>query len=533
MATPFQLPKASPVSAGASYASCKAYFYQAGTTTPISTYTTAALSVAHANPVVADANGVFAAIYVNEAVNATYRLQLKTSADVLIYDEDNIPTTLNQASLGAVLYPRTAAEIAASVTPISYVYPPGDIRRYGTNTTPGTTDMAGPLANGLLVSASHPLQLQQETYLCGSALTVPAQGQVYGYGKNSVVKKGFNGDLFTMGAQAVLRDFYIDGDGGTRTGRGVVISTGDLDEVSWRRLTRLSIINMASYCVEFTAAKAGYASMLEFCRMTTNDQVVEAVKLPDSEANNGNRFMIGCWTYGTPLIDMGGCDNMLLVGCEGAYPTMGTASKKVKMVGCRIVNNGPASRTNWTIQGTNHSITGCVSAVSTLTFNTSLFKSTFQGNSIASGTTYADTARGVIDGNLIDIQTTTYTPSWTATSGTAPAIGNGSIGGSWARIGERCAVDIKLTGGSTTTWGSAGYWNFSVPYTASRDTMGSCYIEDNSGVTTYVGVAMILSTTSVVFVATNAASAYLTYNSPIAVPATSDKVKIWIEYPIT
>lgn len=36
---------------------------------------------------------------------------------------------------------RTAAEIAAGVTPVNYSYPPLAVDRYGTNTTPGTTDM--------------------------------------------------------------------------------------------------------------------------------------------------------------------------------------------------------------------------------------------------------------------------------------------------------------------------------------------------------------------------------------------------------
>lgn len=38
-------------------------------------------------------------------------------------------------------YARTAAEIAAGVTPTNYVYAPGVVDRYGTNATPGTTDM--------------------------------------------------------------------------------------------------------------------------------------------------------------------------------------------------------------------------------------------------------------------------------------------------------------------------------------------------------------------------------------------------------
>jgi hypothetical protein len=50
-------------------------------------------------------------------------------------------TTLSQGTIGALLYPRTAAEISAGVTPTNYAYPPLYLLRYGTNTTPGTTDM--------------------------------------------------------------------------------------------------------------------------------------------------------------------------------------------------------------------------------------------------------------------------------------------------------------------------------------------------------------------------------------------------------
>lgn len=38
---------------------------------------------------------------------------------------------LTQSIIAALLYPRTAAEIAAGVTPTSYAYAPGDFRRYG------------------------------------------------------------------------------------------------------------------------------------------------------------------------------------------------------------------------------------------------------------------------------------------------------------------------------------------------------------------------------------------------------------------
>lgn len=50
-------------------------------------------------------------------------------------------TAISRSIIGQYLYPQTAAEVAAGVTPTHYYYEPGDIRRYGDNTTPGTTDM--------------------------------------------------------------------------------------------------------------------------------------------------------------------------------------------------------------------------------------------------------------------------------------------------------------------------------------------------------------------------------------------------------
>jgi hypothetical protein len=69
----------------------KWYFYQTGTTTPQSVYTTAALSTPHPNPVVADAAGKFANIYFDASL--TYRGVLKSSDDATtIYDIDPINT---------------------------------------------------------------------------------------------------------------------------------------------------------------------------------------------------------------------------------------------------------------------------------------------------------------------------------------------------------------------------------------------------------------------------------------------------------
>lgn len=94
------------------------------------------------------------------------------TAERVVTDTDTIAWDLATAgqAKAELHYARTAAEIAAGVTPTNYAYAPGDIRRYGTNTTPGTSDMTTVIANCLAVSATHRAIFQPETYLSGTQL---------------------------------------------------------------------------------------------------------------------------------------------------------------------------------------------------------------------------------------------------------------------------------------------------------------------------------------------------------------------------
>lgn len=87
----FTLPKA------ISTPGAKLTFTLTGTTTPQNTYQNEALSVAHANPVVADANGVFEPIYLDPRL-PSYRVKLETSADVLVYQVDGVPSNQNTST---------------------------------------------------------------------------------------------------------------------------------------------------------------------------------------------------------------------------------------------------------------------------------------------------------------------------------------------------------------------------------------------------------------------------------------------------
>ena len=64
---------------------------------------------------------------------------------------------------------------------------------------------------------------------------------------------------------------------------------------------------------------------------------------------------------------------------------------------------------------------------------------------------------------------TSYTPTWTS-SGTAPALNNGTLTGSYKQIGKTVFVRARLQIGSTTTTGT-GNWRFALPV-AAKDSAG-------------------------------------------------------------
>lgn len=91
MSVLFTPPRYSPMSGnGTSYPAAKLYFYETGTTTPKDTFNNPDLDPSHvnANPVIADANGLFGPIYLE---SGDYKVILKDSADSTIYTVDPQP----------------------------------------------------------------------------------------------------------------------------------------------------------------------------------------------------------------------------------------------------------------------------------------------------------------------------------------------------------------------------------------------------------------------------------------------------------
>lgn len=127
---------------------------------------------------------------------------------------------------------------------------------------------------------------------------------------------------------------------------------------------------------------------------------------------------------------------------------------------------------------------------------------------------------------------TTYTPTW---SGGSPSIGNGTLTGRYQRTGKRIDLQIQLTGGSTTNWGGATGWAFSLPVTAVSDTVyyvGIAHILD-SGTGFHTGVALINpgGTTFSINPSTAGTGGVFNSTNPITW-ATGDEIRINITYTV-
>jgi hypothetical protein len=97
----------------------KMFVYDAGTNNLRRAYTSKAYTIEHTQPIESVEGGLFPRVEVDPA-GGDYKLVIQDVNGATIYTDDNItPTsdTLTAAGIGELLYPRTAAETLASVTP--------------------------------------------------------------------------------------------------------------------------------------------------------------------------------------------------------------------------------------------------------------------------------------------------------------------------------------------------------------------------------------------------------------------------------
>lgn len=229
MATQFILPRQVKINvAGRPYAGAKAYFYQTDTETPQLVYQDSALTVPHVQPVVADDDGYFPVIWLNPDASFDYRVQILSATGSLLDDVPAVPARLISSAqiIEDVTHnldslKRTQAEIDARVTPVNS-YMPGNVLRYGTNTTPGITDMTAAIqaaidqhaAGGAPVYVPCGIYLTSILNLPNSAVATQQGFRLYGDGAYKTVfqAKNANEPIFRKALSSGSLEYAVFGD---------------------------------------------------------------------------------------------------------------------------------------------------------------------------------------------------------------------------------------------------------------------------------------------------------------------------------
>lgn len=249
------------------------FTYVAGTTTKIATYIDSSGGTQNTNPVVLDYRGE-ANVWLDNTKTYKFVLSPKDDTDPpthSIWTEDNLTAPIGLADLtqqivGKILWPQTAAESSAGVTPTNYAYIPTpirDISRYVSDNT-GATDVTAEI-NAALAAGLNELVMPAGTYKVTGALTPPSGLSWKGAGRRTKIlgAANINGIITLDGVTEVeLRDMLIDGQIATYTNSNNygVYSPANGTGVSKILLENIWVENIASSGIIFLAQTGSHSS---------------------------------------------------------------------------------------------------------------------------------------------------------------------------------------------------------------------------------------------------------------------------------
>ena len=165
--------------------SARAYFYEGGTTTPITVYRDSGLGSAHPNPLVSDGFGFFPAVFLDEA-DSFYRVRVTSSSGVLLYDDDGIPIIGPTGGGGGSETP---------VDPDSLMKTGDMMVRYGSEVRPGFVRLNGRSIGSATSGASERANSDTQAlfeYLCNTDSAIVVTG---GRGASAAADFGANKPL--------------------------------------------------------------------------------------------------------------------------------------------------------------------------------------------------------------------------------------------------------------------------------------------------------------------------------------------------
>jgi hypothetical protein len=366
------------------------------------------------------------------------------------------------------------------------------------------------------MAASTDVYIPSGIYKITSTLTIPANTALQGANRESTkILHAFNGDLINFGANAVLSDLWLAGQGSTYTGQGVVYVGTDGNQT----IQNCKIVDFAAACLYFNENAGSRSSTINLITFQTNGGTGTgnyAIVIEDTGS-----VVVGATPRKFVNIETAGFCSFFFGSSNSTYVTTSflgdlfysLSSRATFITGCRIAN-----QLALTIQGNNHTLIGC-GITPQITIQSGSDNIAIQGNSYNSLPIIDNSGNAR---NLIDVFAQAYTPTLTS-GGTAPSLGNGTITGGFTRQGATTFIVGELTLGSTTSLGTGGL-SISLPQRRwSGDTFCGGTVVMNRGGTLYTGTLQITgSVTTATLIRDTSGS--ITFNSP-AVFATGDTIR--------
>lgn len=421
-------------------------------------------------------------------------------------------------ALNPAPYPLTAAEIAAAVTPTNGGYPAGFVDRYGTNTTPGTTDMSSAIATAVSVAlnGAGAVYFGPSIYAHTSTL-VFKNGIVYQGVSNAVSILKYTGvsdgiqvnnpinsstignydirDLWLQATSANAGKANLADVGSTfvflRRVRfsgamiGLILDQTELasitdclfqDIVANANATGVWLVNGAEHT---GGAAAGFTNRISFYGCQFNSAA--ASTLPVLVADDGgiaHKFDSCNFQGGSVQVRLNGCSDNLIQACElegcgtaaiKTYTTKwggaaGGVSTTVAIDSCFLASgallaiDANVASAVWHLRITNNAFSTTGATIGTTGVVVECLAQNNDQNSSGDN-------RFLLNNYFSGVVGSSYAVAWT---GGSPVVGNGSLSGAYSRKGKEVTIRINLGIGSTTTFG-AGAWTFSTPVTSANE----------------------------------------------------------------
>lgn len=269
------------------------------------------------------------------AFDTAGNLELASSIGTTALTSSAIATTLNSLL-------RTAAEIAASVTPTDYAYTPGDVRRYGA-VGDGTTDCTTAIQNA--INTGHRVYIPNGTWKITSSLDLPSYAAIVFESRSAILKGAL--------AAALIRGL----NGTTTRTYGANIYGGTLDNTSkataggigidWKSMTMAKCYGTIIQNVETGIKNGGSSAQGAFYNEFHGVDITSVVTgIDNGTLGNDNKFFggrVNDMTTGTRDND---CSGNLYVGVAvETFTTVGhlnsnsAAATNIKYAFSRIENS--------------------------------------------------------------------------------------------------------------------------------------------------------------------------------------------------